>query len=165
MVEYNFSGSTTFCHHDINSAHTCDYPFTMLKACSTIPAELTELLPPRHEILRILRLFNKQGLTCSPIHTFNSLAEVEVERFLDGLHQDAGRCPAMLGLLFAVMAIAAQSALYDRCSEHRKRSPDQSSSSRGDCYGGCPTERAYFTSVLIHAKSLQAFKLFATRRL
>lgn len=92
------------------------YPFptifpASLDAC--IP-ELLACLPPKDEILGCLRAFESRVNVCSFPHVPFEITQSEIERFLSNAEADAQRCPDMLALLFAALALGGQHFVWDR---------------------------------------------------
>jgi hypothetical protein len=73
-----------------------------------------DLLPPEDEIYAYLNMFQKRAQSCYFPHTPDELTRREVERFLDGVEENADKYPDMLALIFAMLATAMQMGTWDR---------------------------------------------------
>ncbi|KAL9007012.1 MAG: hypothetical protein Q9188_000216 [Gyalolechia gomerana] len=76
---------------------------------------LINLLPKDHkEIFFYLRAFQRRGQACSFPHLPDEFTEIEVQRFLSNVKENADHHPEMLALLFATLAQGIQNGVYDK---------------------------------------------------
>lgn len=93
------------------------YPFATLFPVSLEEAipKLLECLPPTDELFRYLDSFQKRVHVCFFPHIPTEITKSEVERFLSDPRKNSEKCPDMLGLLFAALALGSQVSVWDKC--------------------------------------------------
>ncbi|KAI4183645.1 MAG: hypothetical protein L6R41_005281 [Letrouitia leprolyta] len=90
-------------------------PFPTFWRTAEGTATLINLLPKDHqEILFYLRAFQRRGQACSFPHLPDEFTEIEVQRFLENVKENADQQPEMLALLFATLAQGIQNGVYDK---------------------------------------------------
>ncbi|EFQ89555.1 hypothetical protein PTT_14122 [Pyrenophora teres f. teres 0-1] len=117
----NTSISTTLAHVMPHPADvfvmgsSSTYPFATIFSASLedcIP-QLLGCLPVKDNMLRYLSAFEHQVGAHIPV----AITKFEVERFLSHAKENSQRCPTMLGLLLAVIALGAQHSVWGRNGE------------------------------------------------
>lgn len=116
------------------------YPFPTLFPANSdecIP-QLIRLLPQHDQLFGYLDSFQKRVHVSAFPHVPSEITKTEVERFLSDPHQNIQKCPDMLALLFAALALGCQHAVWDEVE--RKWDPGmQHESHPGNVYSERPT--------------------------
>jgi hypothetical protein len=93
------------------------FPFATLfswdmKKC--IP-QLLDCLPPEPKRSAYLEAFQNRAHVCFFPHVPTEPTRSEVERFLSDAKSNTAKCPDMLALIFAALALGSQHGVWDEC--------------------------------------------------
>ncbi|KAF2657015.1 hypothetical protein K491DRAFT_743597 [Lophiostoma macrostomum CBS 122681] len=112
------------------------YPFATLFSWNfseCIP-QLIHCLPPKTEIYEYLDAFDKRVQVCFFPHTPTELTRIEVDRFLSDATKNTEKCPNMLAVLFAALALGSQHCVWDKCGGKWVEGEVQKESEKGNLY-------------------------------
>lgn len=122
------------------------YPFATLFSGSLelcIP-QLLDCLPPEDELLSYLDAFQKRVHVSFFPHIPTEITKSEIERFLHDPTKNTEKCPDMLALLFAALALGSQHCVWDKCGGRWVAGAMEEESKRGNlwserlpCYFPC----------------------------
>ncbi|KAI1685066.1 RNB domain containing protein [Pyrenophora tritici-repentis] len=158
----NTSISTTLAHvmpqpaDMFATGNSSTYPFATIFSASLedcIP-QLLGCLPAKDDMLRYLSAFEKQVCTQIPVE----ITKTEVERFLSRAKENSQQCPAMLGLLLAVIALGAQHSVWGRNSESWDADVMRAETRAGNVYIAAAMQALRLASFM-HKPSLLAIQV------
>lgn len=76
--------------------------------------QLVGLLPARDELFGYLESFQRRAYVCFFPHIPPEITASEVDRFLSDREKNTEKCPDMLALLFAALALGWQHSIWDK---------------------------------------------------
>ncbi|CAA9961076.1 Fungal trans multi-domain protein [Pyrenophora teres f. maculata] len=158
----NTSISTTLAHvmpHPVDvfvMGNPSTYPFATIFSASLeecIP-QLLGCLPVKDNMLRYLSTFEHQVGAQIPV----AITKFEVERFLSHAKENSQRCPTMLGLLLAVIALGAQHSVWGRNGESWDADVMRAETRAGNVYIAAAMQALRLASFM-HKPSLLAIQV------
>lgn len=117
------------------------YPFPSLRTGDNSAAALTLLLPPKNDIIHSLEVFHGILQTIAIPQIPDRTRATEIDDFLFDIKHNATKEPAMLALLFAVLALVLQETMDTKDCQTTASKDD--SITRRRCYS-----EAFRTSIL-----------------
>lgn len=112
------------------------YPFPSLRIGDNTTEALTRLLPSKDEIVQSIGVFHGILQTLAIPQIPDRTRPTEIEDFLSDIGHNATREPAMLALLFAVLALVSQETM--NVKDCYAAASKEDSVTRRKCYSKAP---------------------------
>ena len=77
--------------------------------------QLLRCLPPKDKLFAYLEAFQNRAHLCFFPHVPTETTKAEVDRFLSDASTNTEKCPDMLALIFAALALGSQHGVWDKC--------------------------------------------------
>ena len=119
------------------------YPFGTLFswAVEDCVPQLLHCLPKMDVLLGYLETFQRRVQVCFFPHVPAEITKSEVERFMSDPKKNSEKCPDMLALLFAALALGSQHCVWDKCGGRWVAGAMEEESKKGNLYSEPPVCR------------------------